>query len=195
MSQVLSKDHLYLQTFTGNTIWLEDLTKNTYRMEDVAHSLSNQCRYNGHTSEFYSVAQHSYYVSQMVPKDVALEGLLHDMAESISSDIPSPAKQYILGAKEFDNRFTEDMFRKFNLKWPMPPEVHEADLRMLFTEGRQLMPNCDIENWQDASNVKSYDFKITPWKPAMAKQMYLDRYQHLWYRRVNREDELKENIA
>lgn len=65
------------------------------RIEDIAHSLSLQCRYAGHSSVFYSVAEHSMMVSTMVPPGYRLEALLHDAAEAYCQDLCAPVKNYL----------------------------------------------------------------------------------------------------
>lgn len=66
-------------------------------LESLAQSLSFTCRYNGHCSRFYSVAEHSLLVSYILEaqgfdKGVQLAGLLHDAAEAYLGDIVRPIK-------------------------------------------------------------------------------------------------------
>jgi len=55
---------------------------------DIAQGLANECRYTGQTRAFYSVAQHAWLASQIVPRICALEALLHDASEAYCKDIP-----------------------------------------------------------------------------------------------------------
>lgn len=58
--------------------------------KDIIQGLSNDCRFAGQLPVFYSVAQHCWLMSQIVPEEFALEALLHDASEAYCRDIPSP---------------------------------------------------------------------------------------------------------
>lgn len=95
MSTSIPKEMATILTYTGKHYTpfkpsLEDIC-----IEDIAHSLANQCRYIGHTTEFYSVAQHSMHVCGMVPAEYRLEALLHDAAEAYCHDIAAPLKAWL----------------------------------------------------------------------------------------------------
>lgn len=62
-------------------------------VETIARSLARQPRFNGHTRQAYSVAQHSVLVSRLVPSWLAPHGLLHDAAEAVIGDLVSPLKR------------------------------------------------------------------------------------------------------
>jgi len=82
----------YIQTLSGKKFSYQFATADDIDIEDIANALSNICRFAGHLPEFYSVAQHSVLVSQIVPPEFAFEALMHDAAEAYCQDIPAPLK-------------------------------------------------------------------------------------------------------
>src|ERR1700724_2684254 len=79
------------QTFTGRRFYPLSPRVEDVCIEDIAHALSNICRYGGHCREFYSVAQHCNMVSDWMP-EFKLEGLLHDSPEAYIGDMVRPVK-------------------------------------------------------------------------------------------------------
>ena len=61
-----------------------------FTVDDIAHGLSQTCRFTGQTSEFYSVAQHSVIVSHLVEPPHQLGALFHDASEAMMGDIIRP---------------------------------------------------------------------------------------------------------
>src|ERR1017187_10636100 len=88
--------HGSITTFSGIHFWPLLPNPADIRIEDIAHALSNQCRFAGHAREFYSVAEHSVRVSQLCPPEDALWGLLHDASEAYLTDVPAAAVFIIL---------------------------------------------------------------------------------------------------
>lgn len=158
-------------------------------IKDIANSLSKQCRFTGHTRRFYSVAQHSVLVSEQVAPAHRRAALLHDAAEAYVSDIAAPWKgcvyickkdsgvELMETFKEMEHSVLERIFRALGVPWggDLPQEVKEADIRMVATEGRQLMPR-----WESAwsYDVEPYEeVWITPVEPRKAFNIFMAAWE------------------
>lgn len=160
-------------------------------IEDIAHALSQICRFGGHTREFYSVAQHSILVSRALSdesivqgapdhwkKQRSFEGLLHDMAEAYIGDITSPLKQILPEYKAIEKRVEAVLFAHFGIYHPLPEAVKYADLVLLATEQRDLMPAHDDE-WVLIKGIKPLLETIVPMAPADAFRAFMLRFEEL----------------
>lgn len=182
---------------SGSKVYLEDLSENVYKISDIAHSLAQNNRWNGHADQPISVAQHSVLCSQMCGKDshLSYNMLMHDMGESVLTDIPRPIKAYIQGAQAFDDFISADMALKFGCKFPMTFVMKNIDNRMLKTEAEQFLPKVDKSEWGDwYQTLEPYAFKITPWRWEFAKEMFLDRYQYLTAQMAMHADGLVDDV-
>jgi len=115
-----------------------------YTIEDIAHSLSHQCRYIGHCSWFYSVADHSIMACQIIRDrypdrpDLALEALLHDASEAFLTDVASPIKALLPDYQQLESRIQKEIAKQFRIPHPMSPEVHLVDKQLLVAEMKVL---------------------------------------------------------
>jgi 5'-deoxynucleotidase YfbR-like HD superfamily hydrolase len=107
-----------------------------------------------------------------------LYGLLHDAAEAFIGDVSSPLKSLLPDYKEIEFRVEKAILSRFGLAYPMPLEVKRADLIMLSTEQRDLLPPHDDE-WEVIKNVKALSEKIIPLEPSEAKKLFLQRFYEL----------------
>jgi len=57
----------WILTYSGTRFELIMPTGAMVKPQDIAHALAHLCRFNGHTREHYSVAQHSLLVADLVP--------------------------------------------------------------------------------------------------------------------------------
>lgn len=173
-------------------------------IEDIAHSLSQQCRFTGHTTSFYSIAQHSVGVSRIVPYPLAMYGLLHDAVEFVVGDMSSPLKSILPGYQDIESTCERVILDRFGIprEYYTPhklPSVRIADLTMLATERRDLLPHhsglmtlTDTETeekyeewakpacpWGVLDGIQPLFPTIIPLAPADAKQAFLSRFHYL----------------
>lgn len=115
-------------------------------IEDIAHALSFVCRFGGHCTSFYSVAEHCVRVSRAIEDaggtiEESFAGLMHDAAEAYVGDMVWPLKQAkeAAGYKEIERRVERAIAKRFALPFELPPIVKQFDLVLLSTEKRDLM--------------------------------------------------------
>lgn len=168
----------WIQTFTGKQFWPMDPKPDEVDIQDIAHSLSMLCRFNGHCNRFYSVAEHAVHVSHVVGPKQARWGLLHDAAEAYLSDIPQPVKRELTLFCEYEERLLVVIAERFNLTVDLPPEVKQADMLLLATEKAVLM-GPEPAPWMDILDPLALGL-IQGWNPDQARREFLDRFDELF---------------
>lgn len=171
----------WIQTFSGLKIYPLDPRPEEICLVDIAHALSNICRYTGHCREFYSVAQHSVLVSVYSSPENALWGLFHDASEAYLCDIASPVKKHLTGYREAEVSMMLCIAEKFNLPWPMPSEIAILDNRFLMAEARDL--GMLSEDWP--VYAEPMPNKIVPVPPKSAEAAFLDWFEVLMSRKTS----------
>lgn len=170
-------------TYSGNYYDYKKPSESHLNILDVAHALSQICRYSGHCREFYSVAEHSVNVYQLLTDagydyEIRKAGLLHDSPESVMLDVVKPLKMLLPDYQALEEEIELDMARRFEYQYPLHPAVKWADLMMLNIEQRQIMNNED--EWETHMSIDKYkDFKIECLSPKDAKERFLNTYMSL----------------
>lgn len=167
----------YLVTYTGKKFFPFDVQARDIDILDIAHALSNMCRFGGHTNKFYSVAQHSVLVSLILPDELKLRGLLHDASEAYLVDVPRPLKKIadFSAYRRIERETQEVIYTKYGLSAHDVLEIHYADNLALATEARDLMGDPEWAHDMETSKVK-----IVPWTPEHSEKMFLKTFKELY---------------
>lgn len=168
----------WIQTYTGRMFYILDPQTSNICIEDIAHSLSMKCRFNGHCDKFYSVSEHSILVSKYVPSEYAMWGLLHDAAEAYLPDVPRPIKPHLTEFKNIENNIMLAVIEKFSLNpIKQPSIVKRIDSAILANEAKQLM-KPPLVPWNLPEKPLN-NIIIDCLKPSEAFQQFMDRFNQL----------------
>jgi hypothetical protein len=185
-----------IETASGLRYDFENPQAETILLEDIAHALSNVCRFAGHIRRFNSVAEHSVLVSRIVAaypleefrdrnhqRDIVRAALLHDAHEAYIWDAPSPVKPLLgdtfkhlgriadeaIAAKFLKEGYSADTFKHALIK--------KADRVALVVEGRALLPVGPTDDeWEPLPPGVQWDGGLTPYE---AKTLFLQRAKEL----------------
>jgi 5'-deoxynucleotidase YfbR-like HD superfamily hydrolase len=177
----------YLQTISGR--WLNPFDPDPDQIDigDIARALSNQCRFGGHCRAFYSVAQHSVHVSELVAQrggDVedVFAALMHDAGEAYLGDMPHPIKHRSpLGAafREAEKHLERAIRERFGIRAEVAA-LKPADRALLATERRAL--SDETWHWPELDGIEPLE--IRPWPPDEAERAFTQRFAELQSRRA-----------
>lgn len=176
---MLTKLEPYIETYTGAKFYFLNPDQKDIHVEDIAHALANNCRYTGHCSEFYSVAEHSVIVSLLVDPANALAGLFHDGSEAYLTDVASPVKPFLANYRDMEHTIMVAIAKKFGFDYPLNENVEDADKVQLKTEAKYLMQSQG-KDWAQHYPTKIEHGKIPRClSPQQAKALFLQRYHEL----------------
>ena len=172
-----------LQTYTGRVLTPLDPWPGDFSIEDIAWSLAHQCRYNGHTKLFYSVATHCILVAFFLPSNLKLEGLLHDASEAYLSDLPSPIKRLMPEYQKVEARIEDALAGQYRLNLHNPL-VKEADNYVFQLEAQLVMGGTIGAKFgtgpcYESVYVEREIINAASRSPAAEAQRYLSVYREL----------------
>lgn len=168
----------YASTYLGNRFYPRECRITKIDLEDIANGLAFQCRFNGQTSKFFSVAEHSLIVSALLPDRLKFAGLMHDAAEAYLGDWIKPLKILYPELNGIEHGVTELIAEHFGIDFSDYALIKRADLISLATEKRDLMPNS-TENWSYLEEIPVLKNKLEPMDPDTAKAVFLDEFYRL----------------
>ncbi len=179
-----------MQTFLGRAIDLKNFQAEDVYIKDIAHALSNICRYNGHTKFHYSVAQHSYLMwkySKQFDRDLQLLVLLHDAHEAYLGDLTRPLKEvlkstvFVESYDDLANRIQRKIHEKVEVTYDSDQKVlaKQIDNRILLNEKQETM-NTQLYRWGVEEIYVMLEMKeIKKWSPKKAERKFLKAFDSL----------------
>lgn len=206
MSRVLNEDGRYgdwMVTYTGKKFYPLDPRPDELCIEDIAHALANQCRYNGHCNYFYSVAEHSCLVAQAVKDaggtlDEIFAALMHDANEAYYGDIIRPMKhQPEIAAvwKPIESHLQKMIYAWAGLPTAEPSIVKQMDTALLHHECAALFPR-NPQKWHiPAEPIQGKSVKIQFYLPDLAEKTFLAWYRQLVFQRERERERERLAIA
>jgi len=189
-----------IKTHSGRWITPWELKAEDVNLEDIAYALAKLCRFTGHCKVFYSVAQHSVLVSNIVEqlggtKNEIIAGLYHDAAEAYVGDLNSPTKVKV-GASYIDleDAALPAIQEALNIDSFNLDVVHRADQIAFEYEFFALLGGWSNETERTPQQIledkleelgappnfiENLTFASTGLGPTEARRLFLDRGQEL----------------
>ena len=177
-------DNIYwIQTYTGKRFDLLNPDVDMICLNDIARPLSKLCRYTGHSDRFYSVAEHSIHVSNILSSDLALYGLLHDAAEAYIGDIAKPFKDILnllTGGQvsHIEHKIHRVILEHFGIDPDYNNDaVKTADMFMLVSEHNKLLkPKL---HWPLDSEYIDLSIPLYCWDSDIACDNFIDMFTNM----------------
>ena len=164
-----------VSTKSGRRVSLLNPSPSQIVIGDIAHGLAHQCRFNGQTNKFYSVAQHSVLVASILPRELRLAGLLHDASEAYLGDVVQPLKDLLPEYQSIEANFCEVLGARFGVNLQHNDAIRHADLVVLATERRDLMP-MDTADWSSIAGITPLSRTIKPKSPEAASAQFMEMF-------------------
>lgn len=185
----------WILTASGRHFWPIDPRADEVSLDDIATSLAHQCRWTGHVSRHYSIAQHACYVAEAVEAiapSLALAALHHDSAEAYIGDISRPWKR-MLRVQVGEFRQESVASAEMLILWAILEALHirdpatikdgwdiimRADNAVLRAESIQLLPP-DPSPGSERLGDPVPGLEITAWTPDAARRTFLALHDRL----------------
>ncbi len=183
VDQRSARDLDFIETYMGKRVYFMDPRPDDFDITDIAHALSNNCRWTGHCKFFMSVAEHSVAVSYLC--DDPLAGLLHDASEAYLTDVAKPIKPFLENYMDIEDRIMKAIAKKYGFKYPLATSVKLADNQQLSTEAAFLVPSKGNhwawDRWSVGGKRPNVEDGIAPvgYTPKEAEFRFLSRFKEL----------------
>jgi len=187
---------------SGRQVDLMAPTPEAVSLEDIAHSLSLQCRFCGHTREFYSVAQHTLVVARLVRQAIergersngALtriqrvqrqrQALHHDDAEAYIGDVIGPLRGLVPAHNRLEKAWGRAISARLELWAYSSSWLNRYDRLAAAVEAHALLnpvPDWAWERINEEPTAFAELGPIEPLPPLEARMQWLAMHETLWH--------------
>lgn len=153
-------------------------------IKDISAALSKACRFGGHTTEFYSVAEHSVLCARRGLQETgdftfALKLLLHDGTEAYSGDMVKPLKNLLPQYSEIEKKIERAIGHAFDIDFDVDHDkIKEIDIALFELERKVVFKKRGFFDWLLWRN------EINFWKPDKAQREFMSLYEHIQQNRI-----------
>jgi len=162
----------WMATYSGTKFWPCDPRPEEVHLTDIAHALSNLCRFGGHLSRFYSVAEHCVHICRAAPVTLKRVALLHDASETYLVDMPRPIKVMLPEYRFIESNLEECIAKRVKPQYPWPAKIKELDNAILLTEWHMFGTTPDLLNHLENLGAP-LRVKLEGWNPPKAELEFL----------------------
>lgn len=197
-------------TYSGKTIYPCHPELSVICIDDIAHALSLSCRFGGHITRHYSIAQHcilgvgiimdifdnhpeilrekfpNVIIDESTMKEMQKCFLMHDATEAYVADIVRPLKRSLPVYNEIEGKWHKEIAKIFKLKELNLDEIEfikYIDNVMLMIEASQLLKTRTEKIYLgDFVEITWKDFysEIKEYSIPAVELLYLDFYRSLF---------------
>lgn len=152
----------HMITVSGKLINLFDPDPNMIDINDIAHGLSNTCRWNGHTGEFFSVAQHVVLGVEVCKRERRPQWVLHDSEETYFGDVIKPLKNMFPEIEKASITMRKLIYKQLGVEYIYDEEIERVDAYML--------------DWDYNTLIGKNFERGHCWSPEVAKDKFLEAF-------------------
>ena len=176
---------IYIQTYTNRKINLLNMQPQDIDIRDIAHGLSQVNRWNAQTITRYTTAEHSLYVSRLLPNQLKLYGLLHDASDAYLPDVPHALKynKIMDDFRILESEIQDKIYQKYDIQYTPEAEklLKYADNITAYWEYKKLFTkdigHMDIH--KEISKRVRVDIKI--YQSKVIESKFLKEFKRLYH--------------